>query len=154
MAQEDELLLREDALSVAKDELASAGADDGDAWREAVHRMRSQRDKALARAKRARADHRFWTGETERCSLRAVRLVKALGEWGGVGDGAMPYLMMKRAFSEQRVETELEMAAKAERAEMAKKAVREAMRNLEQVSLDIQARKQQHSPSETNVPAD
>ena len=109
--------------------------------------MRAQRDEARARVRRLRADRHYWTDQTERHTAQALRRAASLSQWG-VADGAMPFLMRKRALSEQRraiAARELEQGIEAEEA---KARVKEAMRSLEVISLDIQQAEQQQPPRE------
>jgi len=149
LAEEALSLQREGASPAPKILLRGPPRDDG--WREVARRMRAQRDEARARVRRLRADRHYWTEQTERHTAQALRRAAVLSEWG-VADGAMPFLMRKRALSEQRrviAARELQQDTEAGRA---KARVKEAMRSLEAISLDIQAEQQQQQQQQVSEP--
>ena len=132
---EGQLELAQEALQLQNPARQSGGEAEA-AWREATALLESRRAEAHAKVRTLRADRRYWTKNLDRLTKHVLREARDLGSVaeGGAGDA----LAKEHRLRVRKREQEEELRRRGLETQAAKGAVRDAMRQLEAISLEIQ----------------
>ena len=132
---EGQLELAQEALQLQNPARQSGGEAEA-AWREATALLEARRAEAHAKVRTLRADRRYWTKNLDRLTKHVLREARDLGSVaeGGAGDA----LAKEHRLRVRKREQEEELRRRGLETQAAKGAVRDAMRQLEAISLEIQ----------------
>ena len=132
---EGQLELAQEALQLQNPARQSGGEAEA-AWREATALLETRRAEAHAKVRTLRADRRYWTKNLDRLTKHVLREARDLGSVaeGGAGDA----LAKEHRLRVRKREQEEELRRRGLETQAAKGAVRDAMRQLEAISLEIQ----------------
>lgn len=132
---EGQLELAQEALQLQNPARQSGGEAEA-AWREATALLEARRAEAHAKVRTLRADRRYWTKNLDRLTKHVLREARDLGSVaeGGAGDA----LAAEHRLRVRKREQEEELRRRGLETQAAKGAVRDAMRQLEAISLEIQ----------------
>ena len=132
---EGQLELAQEALQLQNPARQSGGEAEA-AWREATALLEARRAEAHAKVRTLRADRRYWTKNLDRLTKHVLREARDLGSVaeGGAGDA----LAAVHRLRVRKREQEEELRRRGLETQAAKGAVRDAMRQLEAISLEIQ----------------
>ena len=104
------------------------------AWREATALLEARRAEAHAKVRTLRADRRYWTKNLDRLTKHVLREARDLGRWRR----AAPATRWRRAPAARAARAGGGLRRRGLETQAAKGAVRDAMRQLEAISLEIQ----------------
>lgn len=133
-AVENEEVAREGVAELREARKAEGAARDDAVWNETEGRLQRRHAQLLADVKKHRADQRYYASLVEKCTRGVLRRAAALGD---VANGAMPFLAAERELAEVEREQEAALLDKQQRAQQAKADVKQAMSELERISLEI-----------------
>jgi len=132
---EGQLELAQEALQLQNPARQSGGEAEA-AWRVATALLEARRAEAHAKVRTLRADRRYWTKNLDRLTKHVLREARDLGSVaeGGAGDA----LAKEHRLRVRKREQEEELRRRGHETQAAKGAVRDAMRQLEAISIEIQ----------------
>uniref|UniRef100_A0A7S4EVE4 Uncharacterized protein n=1 Tax=Chrysotila carterae TaxID=13221 RepID=A0A7S4EVE4_CHRCT len=153
VASEEEATADE-ALGVQKQLRETMSRDDADGW-EAMkvvkQQLRARRDSARARVSKLSSEQRHYSNEVSRLTEKVLSMSYNIGS---AFENALPFLSVKQSYIEKQQEQHLELVQQLERAEEAKARVRDAMRTLEEISMEIHEQRRRKDSSRSSDGAD